>query len=147
MNLEQSGPKAGSKMYELPLVAGDLLKHKEEVYVSPKDDFMDMFLKDHEQPKELVLRTTYYNKEWREYAMDTYIPLSIQIINEQYEMLKNSIDEIAVEYTSHLGKALFEEKSKKDRIVSQLSEEELMLENDMDWITTFTDEVEKLERG
>lgn len=146
-NFGEEWPKSEDKMYDLPLIAHELITRKEEVYAESKNDLRELFSKENNQPKEPVLNNIYYYKQWREYALDKYIPLSIKIVNEQYSLLKKSVDTIAKEYILHLSEALDKEKSEKEELVSRLSLDELMLENDIDWITTFVDRVEELERG
>lgn len=133
------------KRYGGVIIADKLLQLNEKRIVEQKADFMDHFLRDAEAQKSPVLITEYYSQEWRSFALDTYIPLSAKVIEEQYSQLKATVDLIAEQYVQHLNEALAKERAEKETMALQLSAEEVRLENDIDWITTYLDAIKKIE--
>ena len=130
-----------------PFLMKSLMDLKEEKLVSPKADLRDIIFKENDTLKEPDLVITYYLQDWRKCALNVFDPLSKDEVTEQYNRLKDSLDKVAEGYIAHIEEALEEEKKKKDLITSQLSREELDLQGDIDWNTTFLEKIGKLERA
>ena len=130
-----------------PFLMKSLLELKEEKYVSPKADLVDIIFKDSDRIKGPDLVVTYYLQDWRKCALEAFVPLAKNDVMEQYDQLKESLDMVAEDYISHIGEAIENERKKKELITSQLSTEELCLQSDIDWNTTLLEKIGKLERA
>ena len=118
---------------------------KEERY-EEKKDLLDFF-KVSSEPKELVLAVTCYYEKWREAAIETIIPVVENYITESQENLQNYYEELAKKYHEKLSQLHEYKVEEKNRIASQLSEDERMLQTDNDWLVAFKDLLGEIERG
>ena len=118
---------------------------KEERY-EEKKDLLDFF-KVSSEPKELVLAVTCYYEKWREAAIETIIPVVENYITESQENLQNYYEELAKKYHEKLSQLHEYKVEEKNRIASQLSEDERMLQTDNDWLVAFKDRLVEIERG
>lgn len=118
---------------------------KEERY-EEKKDFLDFF-KVSSEVKELVLIVTCYYEKWREKAIELIIPVIDGYITESQKNLQNYYEELAERYHEKLSQLHELKVEEKNRIASQLSEDERMLQTDNDWLVTFKDQLEKIKRG
>ena len=134
-----------NELYTPPLIVKSLMELKKEEFVSPKADLKDFIFGD-DSPKEPELVTTYYCQEWRNYAISVFSPLSDDVIKKQFEKLKNALDVAAKNYIVHIEEAIEKELTKKKTIASQFSHEELELQQDSEWSTTFLERIKRLER-
>lgn len=132
----------------LPIIADELLKLKEERYVTPKEDLFGLLFKSSEY-KELqpVLEVTYYYQKWRDYAAGILDPMADDIIKEYELVLKNYSLEIAEKYQEHLEQLIKEQTIIKEEVSAQLSDDELKLQMDNDWLVEFQDQLKIIERG
>ena len=58
----------------------------------------------------------------------------------------NALDVAAKNYIVHIEEAIEKELTKKKTIASQFSHEELELQQDSEWSTTFLERIKRLER-
>lgn len=118
---------------------------KEERY-EEKKDLLDFF-KVSSEPKELVLVVTCYYEKWREKAIETILPVVENYITESQENLQNYYEELAKKYHEKLLQLHEYKVEEKNRIASQLSEDERMIQTDNDWLVAFKDRLVEIERG
>ncbi|MDO4804903.1 MAG: hypothetical protein Q4A32_08800 [Lachnospiraceae bacterium] len=131
----------------IPSIKDELLKIKEEAYVTPKEDFFGWFFKQPE-PNEArpILETTYYYEKWREYALSATEPHLYKIFTTCVEKLNIYFDTLGNAYKEHLLTLLAGKEAVKADLSSQLSEEEQLLQNDDNWLVRFTDAVNAIAR-
>lgn len=118
---------------------------KEERY-EEKKDLLDFF-KVSSEPKELVLVATCYYEKWRETAIELIVPVVENYIMESQKNLQNYYEELAKKYHEKLSQLHEYKVEEKNRIASQLSEDERMLQTDNDWLVEFKDRLVEIERG
>ena len=118
---------------------------KEERY-EEKKDLLDFF-KASSETKELVLVVTCYYEKWREKAIELIIPVIDNYITESQKNLQNYYEELAKKYHEKLSQLHDCKMKEKNKIASQLSEDERMLQTDNDWLTALKDRLVKIERG
>lgn len=118
---------------------------KEERYEEKKD--LLNFFKASSEPKELVLVVTCRCEKWREKAIETIIPVVDNYIIESQKNLQNYYERLAKKYHEKLLQLHEHKVEEKNEIACQLSEDERMLQADNDWLVTFKDQLEKIERG
>lgn len=126
----------------------ELLRLKEERYVMPKDDLFGMFFKT-SNDKEVVpvLETTFYCQKWRDYILEFIEPIVNELIRENEVILNTYATELAKLYRVQLRVLISEQTELKDNISAQLSDEELKLQLDNDWLVEFQDQLRMIERG
>lgn len=122
-----------------------LVGSKEERY-EEKKDLLDFF-KVPSEPKEFVLVVTCYYEKWREKAIESIIPVADNYIAESQKNLQNYHEELAKKYHEKLLQLHEYKLEEKNRIASQLSEDERLLQTDNDWLIAFKDQLEKIKRG
>ena len=130
-----------------PFIMKSLIELKEEKLVYPKADLADIIFKDKDHLKDAHLEITYYLQDWRECALDVYVPLSKEDVNKQYDKLRDTLNTAARQYAEHIEEAIETERKKKNSISAKLSKEELNLQRVIDWDTTFLEQIERLERA
>lgn len=132
----------------LPKIAEEVLKLKEERYVMPKEDIFGRFLKTPEEKElEPVLKITYYYQKWREYAAGVVEPMADAVIKEYETVIKKYSIELAENYQKHLEGLIKGQTDIKEEVSAQLSDDELKLQNDNDWLVEFQDQLRVIERG
>lgn len=132
----------------LPMIAEQVLKLKEERYVMPKEDIFGLFFKSSgEKELQPVLEVTYYYQKWRDYAVGVIEPIADEIIKEYETALKKYSMELAEKYLGHLDRLIEEQTNRKEEVSKQLSDDELKLQNDNDWLVEFQDQLRVIERG
>ena len=121
-----------------------LMAMKTEKYVNPRDKILG-FLKEPNQ--EMVLETTYYYQNWRDYVCRTLKPITEDVINAYYTSLKNYDNAVVDLYVKHLNKLLAIYNENKEDVLNQLSEDEKEFEKDLDWYNRAVDYLKVIERG
>lgn len=126
-----------------------LLKLKEENYVEHKTNFIGQLFKqsDNNTNKDPVLETTYFYKIWRSHMMNAALPAIDKLLEKRFALLKQYSDELADVYHEQLVEMIAKKKDEKNTVASQLSEEEKILQEDNDWLTSFMDQLKVIERS
>ena len=129
----------------IPQIQNELLNLKEEAYVTPKEDILGRFFKQStDSQTESVLETTFYYAWWRTYALSKTEPYLYNIYTTCVEKLNSYFDQLASVYKEHLLTLVGEKEAAKYSLSTQLSKEELLLQNDSDWLIKFTDMVKAI---
>lgn len=125
-----------------------LQKLVEEEYVKPKEDIFGMFFKSTaDTSKEPIFQKVFYYQNWRDYVMNTVSPKTESVIETLFENIQQYEQVIAENYMVHLAELIEKETSKKDQEAEKLSDEERLLQNDIDWLEKVQDQLKKIERG
>ena len=129
----------------IPQIQNELLNLKEEAYVTPKEDILGKFFKQStDNQTESVLETTFYYAWWRTYALSKTEPYLYNIYTTCVEKLNSYFDQLASVYKEHLLTLVGEKEAAKYSLSTQLSKEELLLQNDSDWLIKFSDTVKAI---
>lgn len=129
----------------IPQIQNELLNLKEEAYVSPKEDILGMFFKSStDADSKPILETTFYYAWWRSYALSKVEPYLYRIYGICVAKLIDYFDQLANVYKEHLLTIIKEKESAKYSLSSHLSKEELLLQNDSDWLIKFSDMVKAI---
>ena len=125
-----------------------LQKLVEEDYVKPKEDIFGMFFKSTaDTSKEPVLQKVFYYQNWRDYVINAVSPKAESVIETLFENIQQYEQVIAENYMVHLAELIEKETSKKDQEAEKLSDEERLLQNDIDWLEKVQDQLKEIERG
>jgi len=129
----------------IPPIQNELLNLKEEAYVTPKEDILGKFFKSStDADSKPILETTFYYAWWRSYALSKVEPYLYRIYGICVAKLINYFDQLASVYKEHLLTLVGEKEAAKYSLSTQLSKEELLLQNDSDWLIKFTDMVKAI---
>jgi hypothetical protein len=121
---------------------------KEENYVTPKEDnILGFIFNTQQKPQpETVLEISYFLQKWREYAEDIAGKRADQLINQAKEILTKYKNDLTERYIEHITFLISQETEKKDQVIATLSEEERLLQNDMDWLHEIEEKLTRIER-
>ena len=135
--------------HHIPSIASDLMKIKDEQYVIPKEDFFGkLFKTTHDEDEFLpVLETTYYYEKWRSYAVEVVESVAEKVSQEVFTVLCSFSLKVSEMYIEHIKSQINELSAEKEKVSSQLSEGELLLQIDRDWHTSFCDKLYEIERA
>ena len=131
----------------VPSIQNELLKIKEESYVTPKEDFLGRFFRPaSDSGTEPVLETTFYYAWWRTYLLSKLEPYLYKVFNTCIEKLESYFDQLGNVYKEHLQMMIEDKEYEKSILSSHLSEAEQLLQNDNDWLIQFSDKVKAIAR-
>ena len=132
-----------------PDIASELMKIKDEEYVTPKEDFFGMIFKSSQEnvSREPVLETVFYCEKWRAYVVDAVEPVAEEIIKEAYTSLREYYEQLTELYLRQIESLIQEVTAEKEEVSSQLSADERLLQADNDWHTVFCDKIHEIERS
>ena len=132
----------------MPSFNGDLLEMKDEKYVLAKEGLIEKFFKESsDDPKEMVLETTYYMQEWRNHVYEISEPIAHRVLNEYFDMICDYEKRLISEYIQHLSEEINKKKKERTSVSRQLSEEERQLQANNDWVRQFDDILRSIERN
>lgn len=153
-NIQYDDFEPETKLLELPEIgivesfAQKLLEFKEEKYVAAKEDLIGMFFKARQgDEKEMVLETTYYYKNWRDYVSELVKKVSDAYEDKLKLIYKGYLTCLRDEYVQHIEMAIEQETLKRSEVESQLSEDEKLLRDDNLWLAKFNEQRVAIERG
>ena len=153
-NIQYDDFEPETKLLELPEIgivesfAQKLLEFKEEKYVAAKEDLIGMFFKARQgDEKEMVLETTYYYKNWRDYVSELVKKVADAYEDKLKLIYKGYLTCLRDEYVQHIEMAIEQETLKRSEVESQLSEDEKLLRDDNLWLAKFNEQRVAIERG
>lgn len=149
-----TGFQVSSGRYNVPefsnevVIAESLKKLFEEEYVQPKEDIFGLLFKaSSDAPKELVLQKTYYYQNWRDYVTEVVSSKGKNVITILFECIQKYEKDISESYIEHLSDLIEEQTQLKNQEAAKLSDEERLLQNDIDWLMKVQDQLKVIERG
>lgn len=149
-----TGFQVSSGGYNVPefsnevVIAESLKKLFEEEYVQSKEDIFGLFFKaSSDAPKEPVLQKTYYYQNWRDYVTEVVSSKGKNIITILFECIQKYEKDISESYIEHLSDLIEEQTQLKNQEAVKLSDEERLLQNDIDWLMKVQDQLKVIERG
>ena len=138
--------------FEFPVIEGQinqLMELKEEKYVEQKESIIGQLFKSNSSTddKTSVLVTTFYYQSWREHFQNLVSPIVNEIIEKHFKLLNDYYNELADVYHNQLSLLIDRQIKLKNEVVSQLSEDEKLLQADNAWLTEFSDQLKNIERS
>ncbi len=125
----------------------DLMDIKSEQYVYAKEGLIEKLFKESgDDNKEMMLETTFYLQEWRDYVYGLVEPLAKKVMTEYFNGICNYKKQIVSAYIQHLSEEILKKNDERDIVSSQLSDDEKKLQDDNDWVKEFEDKLRNLER-
>ena len=119
-----------------------------EVTFEEKYDLMSFLrLAGTKEEKEPVRVVTCYYAQWRKKVLDSVVPVAQDIIRQNIERLTDYYNALAEAFHVHLAELIETQEHEKDKVSTQLSDDERMLQEDNDWFAEFQDQLTHIERG
>ena len=112
--------------------------------VEPKKDIGELLFGGGED-KEKVKETTYYCSQWRRCVIEAIEPQIDEYIRKQQEQLVDVSESSVAQYIEQLEMALGHQQRTKKNLVATLSEDELLLQTDTDWLTHFEEAIKEIQ--
>lgn len=134
-------------MPAFPDIGAELLALKEITYEEAKEDFFGRFRKTTEESMEPVQVVTYYLEQWRSRASELLLPVAGEYIDTCRQALEQQYDSLAEAYHNQFTRIVAVKETEKNRVSGQLSEDERKLQEDVDWLVAFQDQLQIIERG
>ncbi len=126
----------------------ELLTLKRITYEDVKNDFFGLLRKQSEGNSELVQVAVCYLEQWRDKAEELLMPLvDTFFIFECKSALEHYSVNLAEAYHRHLEDLIKGKTMEKDKVSTQLSDDERNLQEDCNWLTAFKDQLDTIERG
>ena len=126
-----------------------LLALKEEKYIEQKNNRLMQFFRQNESAssQNLILEIIYYYQTWRLYMIDTILPVIESMIEEQFNQLTEYAEQLTAVYHQKLQTMLNEKIKVQNSITANLSNDEMVLQRDNEWMKKFHSQLEKIERS
>ena len=133
---------------QLPMMSGELMKLVTYSQNEGKNDFFGILKKQVVADSASVSTVAVCNLErWRLKAQELIIPLADEFIHHYNTELEHFYNQLAEVYLGHVQE-LIEEKSRDKEVVSaQLSGEERLLQDNLDWFVEFESKLNQIMRG
>lgn len=133
---------------ELHDMTDQLLSLKHEEYVTVKEDFFGMLFKSsNDKVVEQVLQTTYNCNEMKDAILSIAINNIDDMIAYYEQSLQTSSNDLSNLYINHLNLLITDKQNTKTTVSKQLSEDEQILQNDIDWLNEYKEQLRVIERG
>lgn len=136
--------------YKLSDIRDDLKKCRKIQFV-PKEDIVDWFAPfikiGNGNAKELVKKVRYENKDFKNVAIADFTIVANEMIKTISEELLAFYDKVAIEYTQHLEALIQQTTNQREELSLQLSAEQKLLQDDIEWLTEILDQLKMIERG
>ena len=143
----QSIPSPDLRFDTMRPVINELLSINRIVYVAQNDIIGRFFKQNSLNQGDLTPVETYFFQEWRAYAVSVVEPLAVAKAEECSRLLYEFFDKLIVMYKEHLKQLIMQTEADKDELASQLSVEDKILQDDIEWLTKFSDAVKGIERN
>ncbi len=132
----------------LPISLTETFVAMKEVTFEEKNDLMTFLrFSGSKEEKELVRVVTCYYAQWRKKALEDVLPMVSEVIRQNTEKLAEYYDKLAEAFHKHLSSLIEMQETEKDKVSSQLSDDERKLQEDNDWFAEFKEQLTHIERG
>lgn len=136
------------KVSEEIVIADELKKIYGEEYVQPKEDIFGLIFKSPtEMQGEPILQRIYYYQNWRDYVATVLYTKTKKIVQDVFESIQNYEQRLSDAYISHILDLIEEVSKLKEQEAAKLSDEERLLQEDIDWLVEVQDQLKVIERG
>ena len=134
--------------YQPVALADEFVALKEVTYEEQKYDLKSLFrISSAKEDKEPVRIATCYYAQWREKAWKLILPVVQEFIERCIDQLNDYYNALAEAYHEQLSALIDGQETEKDEVSAQLSDDELKLQRDNDWLADFREQLEHIERG
>ena len=134
--------------YQPVALADEFVALKEVTYEEQKYDLKSLFrISSAKEDREPVRIATCYYTQWREKAWRFILPVVQEFIERCIDRLNDYYNALAEAYHEQLATLIDGQEAEKDEVSAQLSDDELKLQQDNDWLADFREQLVHIERG
>lgn len=130
----------------IPSIKKTLLSYRETHYEKEKQSFFDSILKNSSEDEEEVLVISYSCQAWRTYAEKVVYKITNDYMEKNINEVNRYYHSLAEECVNYLKCLLEEQTELKNNLSGKLSEDNMLLQKDNDWLIEFKDRIKEIER-
>ena len=135
------------EIQKVPAIVNELLSLKQIVMEQPSGNFFDLFKKPSNEPKEAVPVTICMLEDWRNLAINKMLPILNEYTNMWEQVLNDYYHQLCCAYAEKIKSLILRITDYKEEAVSNLSDEDKIMQIDSDWINEFKLQLDALERN
>ncbi len=136
-----------AKEYITPSLTEKFMDIKTEQYIVRKASLFDRLKNNADANNDKVMEVTYTYEAWRTLAVEEYGPICQRVIDNWTETLTKYYAVLANVYHNRIHQIIKQKTEEKQIVSKQLSQDEQLLQNDMDWLSQINDKLHLIERG
>lgn len=123
------------------------MEMKDEEWVTPSKNLIAQLFNQDDTDEEPYLRFMWQIDNWRQFVKEEMLPILDKVISKSISRLKNYSDELAKDYIFILDEMFDAELKQKEELIAKLSNEERLLEIDIEWLRDLEEQISKIERA
>lgn len=124
----------------------ELMELKQENLIVPGKGLIAHIFGSDDNEKEEELQTTWTMNEWKNYIKDFAFPLMNLMIKRSEDKLVQYADSLVKDYQNKLKEMIDSKTKERNNLVSRLSNEEIQLENDNNWLVELNFQINGIEK-
>lgn len=136
-------PWTAPQDFEISSILPELLAQQEVRVETRKNDLFNML----RSKEETVCVVSCSYEQWRKTAVEQIMPAAAEYLREAADTLRAYYDALAEVFHGHLRELIAAKTEERRAVSEQLSEDERKLQEDSDWIQTFRERLDWIERG
>lgn len=123
-----------------------LMELKQEKWIVPGKGLIAQFFGSDDKEKEAELQITWTMNDWKNYIKDFAFPLMNLMIKRSEEKFIQYADSLVEDYQNKLRDMIDSKTKERNDLVSRLSNEEIQLENDNNWLAELNYQINGIEK-
>lgn len=124
----------------------ELMELKQEKWIVPGKGLIAQFFSSDDKEKEAELQITWTMNDWKNYIKDFAFPLMDSMIKNSEEKFIQYADSLVEDYQNKLRDMIDSKSKERNDLISRLSNEEIQLENDNNWLTELNYQINAIEK-
>lgn len=125
----------------------ELIELKQEKWIVPGKGLIAQFFGSDDKEKEAELQITWTMNDWKNYIKDFAFPLMDSMIKNSEEKFIQYADSLVEDYQNKLRDMIDSKSKERNDLISRLSNEEIQLENDNNWLTELNYQINAIEKA
>lgn len=127
-------------------VSEELMNLKQENWIVPGKGLIAQFFGSDDKEREAELQITWRMNDWKNYIKEFAYPLMNLMIKSSEEAFVQYAESLVVDYRNKLKAMVDSKTNEKNTLVSRLSNEEIQLEIDHNWLEELNSQINKIEK-
>lgn len=124
----------------------ELMELKQENWIVPGKGLIAQLFGSDEKEKEKELQTTWTMNDWKNCIKDFAFPLMNLMIKRSEDNFVQYADSLVQDYQNKLKEMIDSKTEERNNLVSRLSNEEIQLENDNNWLVELNFQIDGIEK-
>ena len=127
-------------------VSEELMNLKQENWIVPGKGLIAQFFGSDDKEREAELQITWTMNDWKNYIKEFVYPLMNLMIKSSEEAFVQYAESLVGDYRNKLKAMVDSKTNEKNTLVSRLSNEEIQLEIDHNWLEELNSQINKIEK-